>query len=509
MVRAHVQRLHELTQRLATRDDTQRKQALVKYFEQTHREVARLYVIARWLASLERLQQCWRVFGTLDGVDEALRGAADGLYHEHAGLAEAMAPLYDVARAAGVMSTGSYDALPRAMLAAAPAARAPLDAARCAAALRRLDHELHMRLLTAALPPDVAAVRVRVARGRLLVSAPLCYAASLSLLGDAPLHWRLLDVRLLPHVRRKPTSVLRSDTVDNDSGSESDADDDSDGDDEQWHDSAMHGDDELRGMRLPAPLAPRVLMALQRVLDNAEPNRAIAALHDALVPLCLALTLDTLASGAASLAELHTATTSGGSLLPTTTTTTTTTTADSGSGANLAASHDGTAVATGAGAAAAAAGAERATGGGERVSGVRQQAAASLRSSTSALPSSGAEPAHRVAPLRASYDRGAGVLRVAYWCRQAASDRVAAPTLCIAGDNVAASLRLSHEPSLPLADKRLRAAQRALRRLDFVALLRVVVDARAAVALEQCHVALTDHLGFAIIMRAVALVTPH
>jgi hypothetical protein len=270
--------LQELSVRLVSAPDAERKEALVKYCERTRHELLRLFVVVRWLGAMPQVQRVWRVLEHLFGVDAALRETADLLYWSRESLLSAAAPLFDVRTAVDVLARGTYSALPRCIdvseLAAVGVGAAPqplLDVAQTARTLRRLEHAIHMRLLASRTPREAG--HARVDRGRLLLRVDRAYAVALTLDSDEPTErWRVLEVRLL--VATASSRLLRlGDAAESASIDELDA---------------------AVASSVPLPALRRLHAVLQQRIDAAPPDDGLLTVHAALMPLCTEMCIDAL-----------------------------------------------------------------------------------------------------------------------------------------------------------------------------------------------------------------------
>jgi hypothetical protein len=154
----------------------------------------------------------------------------------------------------------------------------PLDDVATQEILKRIDNEIHMRLLACALP---SMTMLRVDSGRLFIRADKLYTTVLTITDDSARPWRVLDVRL--HVG----SNDRSDDDDDAFASNNNNNDDSDADD---------GATASRAPVIAIEHLQRVHAILQQSIDGSLAENVLQIVHDTLMPLCLELSLDSLAS---------------------------------------------------------------------------------------------------------------------------------------------------------------------------------------------------------------------
>lgn len=186
--------LLELAKHLGGRmTESQRRDAIRSYLGEARGTLERLLMLVRWaLGSHAHTSGLSGALAASLERQDAMRRAADDLFHLHRTMPLGVVPQHDVLAAVDILSSGTFSQLPRALRAPVPEEAASRRQA--SRALRWLRGELRRKRQHWRLPEGV---QVAALRGSVRCLVPGEYVLALTAEDGAGAPWRLVRLRLL------------------------------------------------------------------------------------------------------------------------------------------------------------------------------------------------------------------------------------------------------------------------------------------------------------------------
>ncbi|XP_065056096.1 mediator of RNA polymerase II transcription subunit 14-like [Rhopilema esculentum] len=190
---------HELTllsELLPRKSDIGRKIEIIQFATNTRQQFVRLLALVKWAASAEKVDKCQEVSASLDQQNMFFINTADTLARmARETLANARLPNFSLPTAVDVLTTGTFNRLPRCIKEKIVAADS-ITLADKKKTLNRLNEVIRNRLAVSKIPTQFSSLVINEGRVTLIVKDE--FEATLTLMGDQQsIPWRLLKIEFL------------------------------------------------------------------------------------------------------------------------------------------------------------------------------------------------------------------------------------------------------------------------------------------------------------------------
>jgi len=188
--------LQILSELLPRKSDIERKIEIIQFATKARQQFIRFLALVKWAASAERVDKCQSISSFLDQKNAYFIDTADTLVRvARETLVQARLPNFSLPTAVDVLTTGTFNRLPKCIKTKIIADDAinPSDKERT---IKRLNEVLQNRLVSSKIPSEFT--KIKIADGKVVVGVDNEFEVSLMLMGDGEeVPWRLLNIEFL------------------------------------------------------------------------------------------------------------------------------------------------------------------------------------------------------------------------------------------------------------------------------------------------------------------------
>ncbi|OAJ37464.1 hypothetical protein BDEG_21480 [Batrachochytrium dendrobatidis JEL423] len=189
--------LLDLAETLPSASNDERKKQLLNFCFAKRKLFTKLLVLLRASSKSKDIMTCQRVHAFIDHQDGAFSRTADDLFAIHSQMRVAKIANYDIQTAVDVLTTGTYQRLPKS-LKAQLVSEEPLTADEVSRTKERLNDLIRMRLTCEEVVPAALRHNMKIENGYVLFKVPGEFSVTLTMSpGNSEQPWTLVDLQIL------------------------------------------------------------------------------------------------------------------------------------------------------------------------------------------------------------------------------------------------------------------------------------------------------------------------